>query len=225
MSEPLALTLFDVTTIPSRKLADPTLALQGERWCTGSGVPGDNCEFGHEIEAEWADEAWRPEGGARDTSRAMCTRCEQTRRNYKDSLQDGDEAKARAWLSDKAQKYAKIWKITAAEARHRFELHGVTLEYMTRLFRDARRRGTCPAWYQGGCGEHFAPGPHDITGDIKDPIDVAERGYLTCDDIHAQCFTCNRAKGPKRWKAWLRRCAFFEYCAQYKPPGQQTALG
>jgi hypothetical protein len=220
------LRLFDVTTIPSRRIADASLALLGERWCPGSGVPGDNCEFGHPVDAVWADVAWREAKDVRrDTSRretrAMCSRCEQTRRNYLDAAEDGDVAKARAWLSTEARKYAKPWGCTSAEARFRFEVNGVTLEFMTKLFKDAKARGTCPDWRHGGCGILFAPGPHDVTGDVKDPIAVEERGYLLADDIHAQCFTCNRKKNRKRWNEWLRVCAFFEYCKQYQPPGWQ----
>jgi len=229
--EPEPLTLFELTSIPSRQVTDPTLALEGERWCSGSGVPGDNCEFGHPVAAEWTDVAWRETSREmRDTSRisynrAMCSRCEQTRRNYLDSVEDGDVAKARAWLSDEARKFAKAWGCTSAEARYRFELHGVTLDFMTRLFKDARARGTCPDWRHGGCNTAFAPGPHDVTGDIKDPVAVEERGYLLADDIHAQCFTCNRKKNRKRWDEWLRVCAFFHSCDLYEPPGRQVPLG
>jgi hypothetical protein len=221
-------TLFDVTTIPSRQIADPTLALAGERWCSGSGVPGDNCAFGHPVLVDFDEEAWRPVGlqdVSRKYARAMCRRCEITRRNYRDSLDDGDRAKARAWISGEARKYARLWGCTTAEARYRFELHGVTVDYMSELFRRAKAQGTCPDWRRGGCGEAFAPGPHDVTGDIKDPSEVALRGYLLCDDIHAQCFTCNRSKGDRQWTAWLRTCAFFHHCSQYEPPGTQVPLG
>jgi hypothetical protein len=220
-----ALTLFDITTIPSRQLADSTLALDGERWCSGSGVPGDNCEFGHPIEAEWNDLAWRAVGDVRDASRtrAMCHRCEITRRNWNDNL-DPDRTKAVAWLGKKGRKLAAIWGCSSAEARYRFELHGVTTEYITELFRGARTRGTCPDWRHGGCGERFDDGPHDITGDIKDPIEVARRGYLLCEDIHAQCATCNSSKRDRGWRKWLRICAFFHACDEYQPPGRQVPL-
>lgn len=220
-----ALTLFPLVDIPAIVPVSPSLG--DGRWCSGSGIPGDNCEFGHPVPAEFADVAWRETEPGRDTSRprnrAMCHRCELTRRNYRDSLNE-DESKARTWVSSKARKYAEAWGCTPAEARYRFELDGVTLDFMTGLFRLARERGTCPDWRHGGCGHEFAPGTHDLTGDIKDPELVAQRGHLLCDDIHIQCFTCNRSKGPKRWQVWLRLCAYFHHCEGYLPPGEQESL-
>lgn len=227
----LELRLFDITAIPNCVADDPRLAFTNERWCTGSGVPGDNCEFGHPVDAEFADVAWRSATDARrDTSRRepaarpMCHRCEITRRNWRDSLQDGDESKARTWISTEARKYSMPWGCTPAESRFRFEIHGITLEFMTAIFKAAKERGTCPDWRHGGCGLKFSPGPHDITGDVKDPIAVEQRGYMLCDDIHAQCFTCNRSKNRRTWNAWLRLCAYFERCKQYKPQGWQEHI-
>jgi len=217
--------LFDITTIPVREIIEQ--ATNGNEWCTGSGVPGDNCELGHPVSADFdPDIVWfknrfaTPIGKEFLSNKPRCRRCEQVLRNWRDR-QDEDLTKAKDWWYGHAQKCAKWWGCTPKRARELFILRGVTPETIASIFRHAREHGSCPKWDRGGCGYKFDGGRRDITGDIKDPGKVKARGYLTLEDIHGQCKSCNSAKGPMSWDDWMTYCAFHHWCEAYQPPGWQ----
>lgn len=219
--------LFDIGLVPTSEVS---IEPPGEKvWCTGSGVPGDNCEFGHPVSTQfdpdivWIENRDRRRGEEFLSVKPRCRRCEQVLRNYRDSV-DEDLTKAKDWWYSHAKKCAAWWQITPKEARERFILRGVIPEAIAEMFRHSRGHGSCPSWQRGGCGLGFDDGRHDITGDIKDPQAVRERGYLTLEDIHGMCKSCNLAKGEMAWLDWLTYCAFHHWCEQYRPPGWQQRL-
>ena len=172
--------------------------------CTGSSVPGDYFEHGHEIVPGTEDLMFPLVGGfAGKYQQARCHRCT-SHRNAHRSYMDLRPKARHAHASHAKDMVDKGFAVDIATARKLMDGAGVTVEFITDMFTMALGQ-ECPGWCghidtDGSYHRHVITEPRDLHFDWQDP-----RYPLTPENCGPLCHNCNQQKGAMTFPAFMAR--------------------